>query len=224
ALEPAPRGFRPDRAGAGRRPLRALPDPRRGRDPRRVRPPGHRAGAGRGPAGRRARGAAGAPGEGRRDPAGRGPAGPGRSARRTGPGHRAAADLGARRAPGRGSAGGEVRVRPPAGAVADGPRTGRGGAPRGGAHRGRPGADRSRGKGAGTQLVEALLDRADLPAEPAPDTGRLRIWAHGEHPAAARLAEKFGFARPRELWRMGRELAGAELPEVELTGGVRLRT
>ncbi len=81
-----------------------------------------------------------------------------------------------------------------------------------------------RGKGAGTQLVEALLDRADLPAEPAPDTGRLRIWAHGEHPAAARLAEKFGFARPRELWRMGRELAGAELPEVELTGGVRLRT
>ena len=41
-----------------------------------------------------------------------------------------------------------------------------------------------RGKGAGTQLVEALLDRADLPAEPAPDTGRLRIWAHGEHPAA----------------------------------------
>ncbi|GAA3352346.1 hypothetical protein GCM10020366_01670 [Saccharopolyspora gregorii] len=68
--------------------------------------------------------------------------------------------------------------------------------------------------GVGTRLVRALLERADLPVEGAgEDTGRLRIWSHGEHPGALRLAERFGFARPRELWRMGLRLAAAELPE-----------
>ncbi|WP_374703903.1 mycothiol synthase [Saccharopolyspora kobensis] len=81
-----------------------------------------------------------------------------------------------------------------------------------------------RRKGAGARLVEALLDRAELSAEPAPDTARLRIWSHGELPGAVRLAERYGFGRPRELWRMGRELAEPELPEVELREGVRLRT
>ncbi|WP_344685450.1 mycothiol synthase [Saccharopolyspora taberi] len=82
-----------------------------------------------------------------------------------------------------------------------------------------------RRQGVGTRLVEALLDRADLPAEAVEsdtDTGRLRIWSHGEHPGALRLAERFGFVRPRELWRMGREL-DAELPEVELPPGVAIR-
>ncbi|MER6991911.1 mycothiol synthase [Saccharopolyspora hirsuta] len=81
-----------------------------------------------------------------------------------------------------------------------------------------------RRKGAGARLVEALLDRAELSLEPAPDTARLRIWSHGEHPGAVRLAERYGFSRPRELWRMGRDLAEPELPEVELREGVHLRT
>ena len=72
-----------------------------------------------------------------------------------------------------------------------------------------------RGLGAGTRLVEALLERADLGAEPDADTGRLRIWSHGEHPGALRLSERYGFHRPRELWRMGRELAEPELPEAQ---------
>lgn len=81
--------------------------------------------------------------------------------------------------------------------------------------------------GAGARLVAALLDRADLnpsEADVAADTGRLRIWSHGEHPAALRLAERYGFARARELWRMGVELAGGVLPEVELPAGVVIRT
>ena len=81
-----------------------------------------------------------------------------------------------------------------------------------------------RGRGAGTRLVEALLDRADLPAEVTEsdtDTGRLRIWSHGEHPGALRLAERFGLGRVRELWRMGRELD--EVAEPDLPPGVTIR-
>jgi mycothiol synthase len=85
-----------------------------------------------------------------------------------------------------------------------------------------------RRRGVGTRLVEALLDRAELSTEPAPDLGRLRIWSHGEHPGAVRLAERFGFSRTRELWRMGRDLAEPELPAVETpvtpAGDVRIRT
>lgn len=77
--------------------------------------------------------------------------------------------------------------------------------------------------GVGTRLIEALLERAELTAEPAPNTGRLKIWSHGEHPGALRLAERFGFARPRELWRMGRPLAGTELDEAELPANVTIR-
>lgn len=92
-----------------------------------------------------------------------------------------------------------------------------------------------RGRGAGTKLIEALLERAEIPlpngdveaeAEPQSDAGtgaNLRIWSHGEHPAALRLAEKYSFARSRELWRMGRDLASAELPEVELPDGISVR-
>src|SRR5699024_4029549 len=41
-----------------------------------------------------------------------------------------------------------------------------------------------RGAGVGARLVDALLERAELPAEETGDTGRLRIWSHGQHPAA----------------------------------------
>lgn len=80
-----------------------------------------------------------------------------------------------------------------------------------------------RRQGAGTRLVEALLERAELGTDPAEDTARLRIWSHGEHPGALRLAERYGLHRPRELWRMGRELAEPELPDAEPPQGVAIR-
>lgn len=80
-----------------------------------------------------------------------------------------------------------------------------------------------RRNGIGTRLVEALLDRAELSPEPGTDTGLLRIWSHGEHPGALRLAERFGLVRARELWRMGRDVAGAELPEADPPEDVTIR-
>ncbi len=83
-----------------------------------------------------------------------------------------------------------------------------------------------RGQGAGTTLVEALLERAELPvaaADERPDQDTLRIWSHGEHPAALRLAGRYGFGRSRELWRMGRDLAGTDLPEAPAPEGVTVR-
>ena len=55
--------------------------------------------------------------------------------------------------------------------------------------------DRRR-RGVGTALLAALEDR----------TGPLRVWAHGAHPGAAALADRFGLVRDRELWRMRRSL------------------
>ena len=55
-----------------------------------------------------------------------------------------------------------------------------------------------RGRGQGMAIVQALLAEAD---------GRpLRLWAHGDAPAAARLAETAGFGRIRALWQMDRSL------------------
>ncbi|MGH3621190.1 MAG: mycothiol synthase [Sciscionella sp.] len=72
----------------------------------------------------------------------------------------------------------------------------------------------ARGRGVGALLVTALLDRIGA--------RELRVWAHGDHPAAARLAVGFGFTRARELHRMRRQLAD-ELDEVQLPDGVRIR-
>jgi mycothiol synthase len=69
--------------------------------------------------------------------------------------------------------------------------------------------------GNGTSLVEALRDLS-------PD-GRMRLWAHGEHPAAARLAERMGFRRSRVLWQMRRSLH-APIPAPELPPDVTVRT
>ena len=68
--------------------------------------------------------------------------------------------------------------------------------------------------GVGRQLVQELLGQS-------PD-GRLRLWAHGEHPAAAHLSRALGFQRSRVLWQMRRPLTG-ELPSFTLPGGVILR-
>jgi mycothiol synthase len=72
----------------------------------------------------------------------------------------------------------------------------------------------ARRRGVGGELVRALLDRAG---------GTLRVWAHGEHPAAARLARRYGFAPVRTLVRMRRSLLEPPLPTPRWPEGVRLR-
>jgi mycothiol synthase len=76
-------------------------------------------------------------------------------------------------------------------------------------------APSARGRGYGRALVTSLLEHS-------PD-GRLRLWAHGDSPAAAALADALGFGRSRVLLQMRRSLAAA-LPEVRLPDGIRLRT
>ena len=72
-----------------------------------------------------------------------------------------------------------------------------------------------RGRGFGLALARALL------AEAAPHP--LRVWAHGDLPAARALAARAGFARIRSLWTMHRPLA--DLPPVPaFPPGVTLRT
>jgi mycothiol synthase len=71
-----------------------------------------------------------------------------------------------------------------------------------------------RRRGLGRRLVEAAVAAS-------PD-GRLRLWAHGEHPAAAALAGTLGFERSRVLFQMRRSLY-APVPAPELPDGVRLR-
>ncbi len=61
-----------------------------------------------------------------------------------------------------------------------------------------------RGRGLGLALARALL------AEAAPHP--LRVWAHGDLPAARALAARAGFARIRSLWTMHPPLA--DLPPV----------
>jgi mycothiol synthase len=69
--------------------------------------------------------------------------------------------------------------------------------------------------GFGRQMVEALV--ADSP------DGRLRLWAHGDQPAAVALAASLGFSRDRILWQLRRSLY-APLPEPVLPDGVGIRT
>lgn len=71
-----------------------------------------------------------------------------------------------------------------------------------------------RGRGVGRRLLEAAL---------AESGGRIRLWAHGDHPAAARLAASLGLTRARSLWKMRRSLSDP-LPAARLPEGVRLRT
>jgi mycothiol synthase len=69
--------------------------------------------------------------------------------------------------------------------------------------------------GHGRALAERLLQES-------PD-GRLRLWSHGAHPAAAQLAHTMGFQRTRALWQMRRSLY-APLPAATVPAGVRIRT
>ncbi|MDP9239624.1 MAG: mycothiol synthase [Actinomycetota bacterium] len=72
----------------------------------------------------------------------------------------------------------------------------------------------ARGQGVASAMVERLLEET-------PD-GRLRLWAHGQHPAAAALARRLGFRRERVLWQMRRSLL-APLPAPALPEGITLR-
>ena len=72
-----------------------------------------------------------------------------------------------------------------------------------------------RGRGQGTALVRALLAEAN--GQP------LRLWAHGDTPAAARLARSAGFERIRALWRMERSLL-APVDEPRYPADVTVRT
>ncbi|SCK05502.1 mycothiol synthase [Streptomyces sp. WMMB 322] len=79
-----------------------------------------------------------------------------------------------------------------------------------------------RGRGYGRQLGQALLKESGK---------RLRVWAHGGHPAARHLAQVLGLSLFRELRQMRRPLTASavsasvpELPEPVFPEGVTLRT
>ncbi|MDH6118266.1 mycothiol synthase [Kitasatospora sp. GAS204B] len=78
-----------------------------------------------------------------------------------------------------------------------------------------------RGQGLGRQLADAVLAEAGKAGEgdarPAVD-----FWAHGGHPAARRLAERYGAELVRELRQMRR--TGPAPAEVPFPAGVTLRT
>ncbi|NED50344.1 GNAT family N-acetyltransferase, partial [Micromonospora aurantiaca] len=71
-----------------------------------------------------------------------------------------------------------------------------------------------RRRGHGRALLRALRDEAG---------GPLRVWAHGDLPAAAALAGSEGMARVRALFQMRRP-ASDPLPETRVADGVTLRT
>ncbi|MFM9447552.1 mycothiol synthase [Streptomyces acidiscabies] len=71
-----------------------------------------------------------------------------------------------------------------------------------------------RGHGHGRVLGTALLS----------ETGkRLRVWAHGGHPAARHLAQVLGLTLFRELRQMRRPLTDLHLPDPVLPAGVTVR-
>lgn len=70
-----------------------------------------------------------------------------------------------------------------------------------------------RRRGVGGALLAALADRV---------SGPLWVWAHGEHPAALRLAQRAGLVRRRELLQLRRGLADP-IPLRVLPAGVVLR-
>lgn len=75
-----------------------------------------------------------------------------------------------------------------------------------------------RRQGLGGQLAGTLLSTV---ASAGTGSG-LDVWAHGGHPGAARLAERYGAVLVRELRQMRRP--PAEVPEAALPSGVELRT
>ncbi len=81
-----------------------------------------------------------------------------------------------------------------------------------------------RRSGHGRQLIEAVLAEAARPgpAESAETNGTVDFWAHGGHPAARHLAERYGAELVRELRQMRR--TGPAPEQAPLPEGVTLRT
>lgn len=71
-----------------------------------------------------------------------------------------------------------------------------------------------RQRGIGRTLVTSLLEATD---------NRLRLWAHGEHVGATKLAGALGFERHRTLWQMRRSLH-ASLPEARFPAGLNINS
>lgn len=72
-----------------------------------------------------------------------------------------------------------------------------------------------RGRGHGRALGQRLLSLSGK---------RLRVWAHGGHPAARRLATSLGLSRFRELRQLRRPLTDFHPPEPALPPGVTVRS
>ncbi len=70
----------------------------------------------------------------------------------------------------------------------------------------------ARRHGVGTALAQVALASADVAT----------AWSHGDHPAAARLAGRHGFARVRELWVL-RRMTAEPLPDLVVPTGVTIR-
>ncbi|MDT7799164.1 MAG: mycothiol synthase, partial [Actinomycetota bacterium] len=71
-----------------------------------------------------------------------------------------------------------------------------------------------RNQGCGAKLLQALDERAAV---------GFRVWAHGDHPAARRLALRVGLEPKRELLILHTAVDGADWPEPVLREGVTLR-
>jgi len=72
-----------------------------------------------------------------------------------------------------------------------------------------------RGRGLGLRLTQALTAEAG--------NAGLRLWAHGDLPAAARLAAAAGFSRSRALWQMRRSLQ-TWIGRPQVADGISVRT
>jgi mycothiol synthase len=72
-----------------------------------------------------------------------------------------------------------------------------------------------RGHGLGLRLTRTLTAEAG--------NGGLRLWAHGDLPAAAKLAAAAGFSRSRALWQMRRSLQ-TWIGRPQVADGITVRT
>lgn len=73
----------------------------------------------------------------------------------------------------------------------------------------------ARRKGIGAALLDAAVTEAGLDG---------RVWAHGDGIGARALAERMDMGTRRELVQMSRPLVDPPLPELEVPGGVTIRT
>ena len=73
-------------------------------------------------------------------------------------------------------------------------------------------APEARGDGRGGELAAAAFA----------GSGPVTAWSHGDHPAAARLADRHGLRRARALWVMRRP-ASEPLPDLVVPDGVTIR-